>query len=324
MTALATTLLRVPTAQAALALATTGTGLAWALFFPAQASWIRGIFALAGAGLLLPVILKYLLNRDRFIQDLRHPLYGSLMAPISMSLMVLADYLATIHIECARLLWYPALTLHFSMMVFFFFNQLRKFRLTHLYPSWFLYPVGAISGTLAGPLLGHHQFALTMTNLCITIYFLMLPVVLYRLCFAGRMPRPARPTLAIMAAPVNLSLTAYLLNVKHPDPVLTGALAGVGITMTILVYLCYFDLLRQRFQPSLAALTFPSVISAVALERLTQWLSQDFPHWAWLENLGIFEIMVATGLVFWVGWNYIGMYWPHAAPSKIMQSNQSS
>lgn len=316
MAAIGNGLKHIPTAQAALALATTGTGLAWSLFLPSGGEMIRSICAFLGACLLAPVVLKYLLNPQRFIQDLRHPLYGSLMAPMTMTMLVLADYLSSIHVESARLLWYPALMLHFAMLIYFFSFQLRRFRLTNLYPSWFLYPVGAISGTLAGPQLGHTEFAITMTNTCVAIYFLMLPVVLYRLCFAGRLPRPARPTLAIMAAPVNLSLTAYLLNVEQPDPVLTGALAGVGITMTILVYLCYFNLLKQRFQPSLAAVTFPSVISAVAIERLTQWLVVDFPHWAWLAKLGLFELMVATSLVIWVGWNYVGYYWPRATKSK--------
>ena len=300
----------VPTAQAALALAFTGIGLAWSLFLPDSANIIRGVCAFIGVCLLIPVILKYVFNPQLFIQDLRHPLDGSLMAPMTMTLLVLSDYLSSIHVEIARLLWYPALFLHFIMLVLFFSFQFQKFRLINLYPSWFLYPVGAISGTLAGPQLGHTDFALAMTEICITTYFIMLPVVLYRLCFSGRLPRPARPTLAIMAAPVNLSLTAYLLNVEQPDPILTGALAGVGITMTILVYLCYFDLLKQKFQPSLAAVTFPSVISAVAIDHLTTWLITDYPQWAWLEKLGIFEITVATGLVLWVGWQYYRYYRP--------------
>ncbi|MEJ2763524.1 TDT family transporter [Photobacterium sp. MCCC 1A19761] len=304
------TLRQVPTAQAALALSTTGIGLAWALFMPGSGDVIRGVCAVLGAALLMPVILKYLLFPRNFLLDLRHPLYGSLMAPMTMTMLVLADYLSSIHLHVARVLWYPAMALHFFMLVYFFFHQIKNFRLINLYPSWFLYPVGAISGTLAGPQLGHTEFALLMTHVCVAIYFMMLPVVLYRLCFAGRLPRPARPTLAIMAAPVNLSLAAYLSNVTQPDPVLTGALAGVAITMTILVYLFYINLLNQRFQPPLAAVTFPSVISAVAIERLTDWLMIDYPHWTWLKSLALIELMVATTLVFWVSWKYIGFYWP--------------
>ncbi|GAB6263534.1 TDT family transporter [Photobacterium sp. CCB-ST2H9] len=300
---------QVPTAQAALALAITGTGLAWSLYYPSYGNFIRSLCAFVGACLLIPVVLKYLLNPKLFLSDLNHPLYGSLMPPMSMTMLVLADYLAGIHQASARMLWYPALALHLTMMVIFFSCQLKKFRLIHLYPSWFLYPVGAISGTLAGSQLGYTEFSIFMTNACVAIYFFMLPVVLYRLCFAGRLPRVARPTLTIMAAPVNLSLTAYLTNLDTPDPVLTGALAGIGITMTIFVYLCYIDILKYRFQPSMAAITFPSVISAVAMHRLIEWLPDDHVLSKYLNMTGVIEISVATLLVLWVGANYAVHYW---------------
>ncbi|GAL04448.1 hypothetical protein JCM19237_1120 [Photobacterium aphoticum] len=35
--------------------------------------------------------------------------------------------------------------------------------------------------------------------------------------------------------------------------------------------------------------------------------------------MGIFELIVATGLVLWVGWNYIGMYWPSAGPDRVLE-----
>ncbi|MCV5274636.1 C4-dicarboxylate ABC transporter, partial [Escherichia coli] len=118
------------------------------------------------------------------------------------------------------------------------------FKMSNIVPSWFLYPVGLISSSLAGSQFGHNLFSETLAIMCIGIYFFMLPLVLYRLVFFGSLPRRARPTLAIMAAPVNLSLAAYLVNFPQPDPILTGALAGIAITMTLLIYLCYFRLLR--------------------------------------------------------------------------------
>ncbi|CAH0532381.1 hypothetical protein VST7929_00210 [Vibrio stylophorae] len=299
----------VPTAQASLALAVMGSSLAWSLYWPSMTGVIRPICLGFAVLLLLPVLVKYCCYPHLFLQDLRHPLYGGLMAPISMCLLIIADYLTLLNLTLARAVWFPAIALHLGMMLYFYQHQIRNFRLIHLLPSWFLYPVGGISGTLAGPSLGFHQMTYVMTLVCIAIYFVMLPVVLYRLCFAGRLPRPARPTLAIMAAPVNLALAAYLANMSQPDPILVGALAGVAITMTILVYLCYFYLLRQRFQPSIAALTFPSVISVVAMYRLTSFFAQDHTHWLWLKALGIIELIVATGLMAWVIGHFILHYW---------------
>ncbi len=300
----------VPPSQAALALGTISLGQAWALYVPSIGEPIRPFLAGLGAILLCPVLLKYLTSYRTFIQDIKHPLSGSLMAPMSMALLVLCDYLAGISPLLAYPIWFAALLLHFTMMVLFFSFQAMKFKVSNIVPSWFLYPVGLISSSLAGSQFGLTVFSETLVTVCITIYFFMLPVVLYRLVFEGRLPRRARPTLAIMAAPINLTLATYLVNFNEPDPILTGMLAGIAITMTLLIYLCYFRLMRLRFQPSIAAITFPSVISSIAMFRLTDFFELHYPDWYWLHSFGLFELTVATLLVLWVSIGYVRMYWP--------------
>lgn len=300
----------VPPSQAALALGFIGLGHAWALYIPEVGELIRPYLAGIGAILLFPVLVKYLTNYNTFINDIRHPLSGSLMAPMSMALLILCDYLAVISPIIAYPIWFAALLLHFTMMILFFTFQLTNFKMSNIVPSWFLYPVGMISSSLAGTQFGHNVFSETLVNVCITIYFFMLPLVLYRLVFEGMLPKRAKPTLAIMAAPINLTLATYLVNFPEPDPILTGALAGIAITMTLLIYLCYIRLMRLKFQPSIAAVTFPSVISAVAMHRLTTFFEQYHPHWHWLHKFGLFELSVATGLVAWVAVGYVKMYWP--------------
>lgn len=300
----------VPPSQAALALGMIGLGHAWALYIPEVGIIIRPYLAGLGAILLFPVLVKYFTNFDTFINDIRHPLSGSLMAPMTMALLILCDYLAVISPMIAYPLWFAALLLHLTMAIMFFGFQLTNFKMCNLVPSWFLYPVGLISSSLAGTQFGHTVFSETLVNTCITIYFFMLPLVLYRLMFEGMLPRRARPTLAIMAAPINLTLATYLVNFSEPDPILTGALAGIAVTMTLFIYLCYIRLLRLKFQPSIAAVTFPSVISAIAMHRLTSFFEQYHPQWHWLHKFGLFELSVATGLVIWVSVGYVRMYWP--------------
>lgn len=310
----------VPPSQAALALGMIGLGQAWALYLPEIGEPIRPFLAALGALLLTPVLLKYATSPRLFMTDIKHPLSGSLMAPMSMALLMLCDYLAAVAPTIAYPLWFMAVLLHFTMMVLFFGFQIMNFKMSNIVPSWFLYPVGLISSSLAGSQFGHNVFSETLAMMCIGIYFFMLPLVLYRLVFFGSLPRRARPTLAIMAAPVNLSLAAYLVNFGEPDPILTGALAGIAITMTLLIYLCYFRLMRLKFQPSIAAATFPSVISAIAMHRLTTFFAESYPQWHWLHDFGFLELSVATVLVIWVSAGYVKMYWPEliSTPSKQM------
>ncbi|HDY7847130.1 TPA: TDT family transporter [Vibrio vulnificus] len=306
----------VPPSQAALALGMIGLGQAWALYLPEVGVPIRPFLAAFGAILLLPVLAKYATNAKTFLNDIRHPLSGSLMAPMSMALLVLCDYLAVVSPLIAYPLWFMAVLLHFTMMVLFFSFQIMNFKMSNIVPSWFLYPVGLISSSLAGSQFGHNVFSETLAMVCIGIYFFLLPLVLYRLVFFGSLPKRARPTLAIMAAPVNLSLAAYLVNFKEPDPILTGALAGIAITMTLLIYLCYIRLLRLKFQPSIAVVTFPSVISAIAMHRLTAFFAESHPKWAWLHDFGFLELSIATVLVVWVSAGYVKMYWPEVFNKK--------
>lgn len=306
----------VPTSQASLALGMIGLGHAWALYVPEFGKNVQPILASFGAFLLFPVLIKYLLNRHIFSADIKHPLTGSLMAPMSMALLILCDYLAVILPLIAYPLWFAALTLHVCLAVLFFSYQLRNFRMSNIVPSWFLYPVGLISSSLAGTQFGHTVYSETIASVCITIYFFMLPLVLYRLVFEGMLPRRARPTLAIMAAPINLTLSAYLVNFSEPDPILTGALAGIAITMTMLIYLCYIRLLRLKFQPSIAAITFPSVISSIAMHRLTSFFEAEHPQWHWLHNFGFLELTVASMAVAWVTVGFVKMYWPELASKR--------
>ncbi|MDE1210696.1 TDT family transporter [Vibrio aestuarianus] len=299
-----------PPSQAALALGVVSLGQAWALYIPQIGISIRPYLAAIGALLLLPVLVKYFSSFRTFITDIRHPLSGSLMAPMSMTLLILCDYLALISPLIAYPIWFSALLLHLTMMILFFSFQIVNFKISNIVPSWFLYPVGVISSSLAGTQFGHTLFSETLVIVCIAIYFFMLPLILYRLVFAGMLPKRARPTLAIMAAPINLTLATYLVNFPAPDPILTGALAGIAITMTLLIYLCYIRLLRLKFQPSIAAVTFPSVISAIAMHRLTTFFQAEYPQWYWLHRFGLFELSIASILVVWVSIGYIKMYWP--------------
>jgi tellurite resistance protein TehA-like permease len=300
----------IPPSQASLALGMVGLAQAWALYAPSVGLVIQPYLVFFSAMLVIPVLLKYLLNPSLFLNDIQHPLSGSLMAPMSMTLLVLCDYLSEVLPEFAKILWFCALTLHLTMLALFFGFQLSNFKMSNIVPSWFLYPVGIISSTLAGSRLGHEAFSQSMAMVCIAIYFLMLPLVLYRLVFFGMLPRRARPTLAIMAAPVNLSLAAYLVTFDQPDPILAGALTGIAITMTLLIYLCYLKLVRLKFQPSIATITFPSVISAIAMQRITSWFAVEHPQWFWLHYFGFFELSIATALVIWVSVGYLGLYWP--------------
>lgn len=89
---------------------------------------------------------------------------------MSMALLVLCDYVATVFPEPAHYLWLASLSLHLLMMVLFFGFQFADFKMANIVPSWFLYPVGVISSTLQAQVWGispSHRTWLTYASLSI-------------------------------------------------------------------------------------------------------------------------------------------------------------
>ncbi len=139
--------------------------------------------------------------------------------------------------------------------------------------GWFPYPVGLISSpqgatnSLATP---YFQKRLQQPVLVSISFFPMLPWCyiaffffspLFFWCLKGTFHAEQGQHWQSWLLRVNLSLAAYLVNFNNPDPILTGALSGIAITMTLLIYLCYIRLMRWSFNLNIRC-HLPSVISA--------------------------------------------------------------
>jgi exfoliative toxin A/B len=95
----------------------------------------------------------------------------------------------------------------------------------------------------------------------------VLPVIVYRLVKGPALPDPALPTLAIFAAPPSLCLVGYLAVTEAKQLPVVYALLAVAAASLLFVLASLPRILRVRFAPTYAALTFPFVISAIALKQ---------------------------------------------------------
>ncbi|CDD70857.1 c4-dicarboxylate transporter/malic acid transport protein [Sutterella sp. CAG:397] len=113
-----------------------------------------------------------------------------------------------------------------------------------------------------------HPLAMVLLDLGMGAYTVMLPVMLYRLIFCSEVPNPAKPTIAIMAAPASLAFAGYLTESPDPSLLIVAILFGIAVLMTVAIYFCFWNLLRLQFSPGYAAFTFPMAIGATALYKL--------------------------------------------------------
>lgn len=303
------TLLQFPTPVAGLALGIAALGASWELLVPLQGQ-AQQAGAAAAALLLLLVLTKFSLNPLLLWRELAHPVVGGVVPTFSMGVMLVSKALYPFAPAPATGLWVLAVALHLSFLVLFALHRLRSFQLHHMAPSWFVPPVGIVTSALTCPPealdLARHLMWFGLCNYC-----LLLPLMLYRLIFARRLPRAARPTLAILAAPANLCLAGYLTIVDQPSLLLVAMLGTLAQLMTLIVYLAFFQLLRLPFSPAYTAFTFPVVISSTAMLKLGELLARigaPIDYTGPVQMLAKIELGAASLMVAYVALRFVLHY----------------
>ncbi|GHA16180.1 TDT family transporter [Oceanisphaera arctica] len=298
-----------PTPMAGLALGIASLGWCWentGLF----SGGAQALGAAIAAALLLILVGKFVLHPRLLADDLAHPVVGSVVPTFAMATMVVSKAVGG---NLGTGLWLFAVALHLVFLVTFVWHRLKDFRLHHMVPSWFVPPVGIIVAAVASPGGALTPLALGLLWFGMICYAFMLPIMLYRLIFCAEVPDAAKPTIAIMAAPASLSLAGYLTVTSNPSPLLVAVLLGIAVLMTALIYLALTRLLRLPFSPGYAAFTFPLVISATALFKVTALAEHwglDGPTQEQLRMLAGGELIVATLVVAYVALRFAMFFGP--------------
>ncbi|MGL4715006.1 MAG: TDT family transporter, partial [Aeromonas sp.] len=168
-----------PTPMAGLALGIASLGWCWE-----NAGQFDGNIQLLGAGvaaaLLLILTFKFLLHPSLLLQDLAHPVVGSVVPTYAMGTMVVSKALGMLAPQAGEILWLFAVVLHLLFLATFIWHRAKEFEIHHMVPSWFVPPVGIIVADVAFP---GGQFAPLANGLLwfgLICYGLMLPLMIYR------------------------------------------------------------------------------------------------------------------------------------------------
>ncbi len=304
----------VPTAAAGLALGLASLGWCADQLFQQQGR-LQIAAAVLAFPLLLAVLLKFLCAPRLLQQELAHPVAGSLLPVMCMATLVQSAALQHPAAMPATVLWWLALAGHLSLLAGFVRHRLAQFALSDLVPAWFIPPIGFVVAVLTAPASAPLWLLQTLAGAGLLAYLLMLPLMLYRLRRGSPLPAPQRPLLAILAAPGSLTLSGLLCLplAAIPTPALL-LLSAVALTLTLRVWWQLPQLLRGSFNPAFAACTFPLVISATALLKLSGYLAQQAdPRLQqlaqWQLGLAQLEFMVALGVCSYVLARYLRQLW---------------
>jgi len=296
-----------PTPSAGLALGIASLGWCWENVLPLGGmAQLTG--ALIAAVMIALVFAKFATHPKVLWNELAHPVIGSVIPTSAMATMVISASLSKFNPAGGALLWYAAVAAHVLFLIVFVANRAKRFELQHMVPSWFVPPVGLVVAVLTVPNEAAMGLADALLMFGIGCYFVMLPMMLYRLIFAENIADAAKPTIAIMAAPPSLCLAGYLSFVEQPQLLLTLVLLGVAGLMTVLIYMAFWRLLRLPFSPGYAAFTFPMVISATALFKASDYVANaglPLELASQLRTGAMIELAGATLVVGYVALRYL-------------------
>ena len=296
-----------PVPLAGLALAMASLGNAWEAALPLH-GYGRSILGILALCCLLLLTLSALINPRRIHEVLMHPVAGGIIPTFCMGWMVVTRALHDVAPLLMTSLWGIATALHLCALARFTYCRWCARCWQHMAPSWFIPSVGFIVATLSCPDPRYHMLCIGLLGLGMFNLALLMPIMLYRLIMHPPLEASAQPTLAILAAPVSLTLAGYISSVSVPALWLCGLLAGIALLMTAVVYGLLLSLLKRPFSPSFAAFTFPTVISAIALQKLVQLpsLTQWAPALpAFLSVIAHIELGVATAIVGYVSIGFL-------------------
>lgn len=290
----------VPLAGLALAIASLGNALEGA--FPLH-GYARIVLASVALCCLLLLTISAALMPKRIHHVLMHPVAGGIVPTYCMGWMIVTRSLHDVSPMLATGLWILAVVLHLGALTRFAYCRFKARCWQHMAPSWFIPPVGIIVAALTCPSESFHPLCLWLLGVGMVNLAILMPVMLYRLIIHPPLDASAQPTLAILAAPVSLALAGYITSVEAPALWLCALLGGIGVLMTVLVYLLLPALLKHPFSPGFAAFTFPTVISAIALQKLARLpvLGQLFPMLpTGISIVAMVELGIACVMVIYV------------------------
>ena len=243
---------------------------------------ICGVLAFIG---LILITGKYLSDIEAFTTDMKNPVIASVSGAYTMALMLLAVYVKPVVPTFAIALWYIAVVLHFILMIYFTLNIVLKIKIPDemmkIAASFFIVYVGIVVASVTAPAFKN----IALGQICFWIGFILyIPFfiyVSYRYIKLGNKKIEAKALACIYAAPASLCVAGYISSFEQKNiSLLTGIyifsllMYLIGIVVAIDLFGSFLKNKEFKFYPSLAGLTFPFVISAIATKQFNAVLTK--------------------------------------------------
>lgn len=272
---------RVPLPLCGVALGLAALGNLLAAYSP-YLKILCGVLAFVG---ILFVTCKYLTMSDAFVTDMKNPVTASVSGTYTMTLMLLAGYIKPLIPVFAMILWYVAIVLHFVLMIYFTLNFILKIKipddLMKVVASYFIVYVGIVVASVTAPAFNN----IALGQICFWIGFILyIPLFFYvsfRYIKLGNKKIEAKALACIYAAPASLCVAGYISSFEQKNITFLTGLYLFSLLIYLFGLFVVADLFANfannkefKFYPSIAGITFPFVISAIAAKQFNAVLTK--------------------------------------------------
>ena len=260
----------------------------------------KNSFGVISSIFLILLLIKIFMYPNSISNDLDNPVIASVAPTFSMAIMILSTYINPFLPSLAYGLWITGLIIHCILIIYFTKKFILNFDIKKVFPSYFVVYVGIVVGSVTAPAFNALNLGQWLFWFGFILYFLLLPVVIYRVFVVKSTLEPALPTITIFAAPASLCLAGYMSVFPQKNMTIVWLLTSLSLVMLISVLLYMPKMLKLKFYPSYSAFTFPLVISAIAIKKTNAFfitIGQEIPLFNYVVKV---EEFLATAIVIYV------------------------
>lgn len=258
---------------------------------------IRYVCGVFSAFLLVLVLLKIILFPEKVKEDMGKPIMASVSGTFPMALMILSTYVKPFIGQAAFYIWILAILLHIILIVYFTVKFIVKLQMPKVFASYYIVYVGIAVAAITAPAyekpaIGSAAFWFGFVSLIV-----LLVLVTYRYLNFKEIPEPARALVCIYAAPTSLCIAGYVQSVTPKSKEFLLGMFAVATILYIFALVKAVSFLKLPFYPSMAAFTFPFVISAIASKQTMACLANMGSPVLALQTVVLIETVIAVVLV---------------------------
>ncbi len=270
-------------------------------------TFIRHFTVFLAIVVLFAYLTKILIHPKLIKDEYLNPMTSSLYPGICMVCMFIGAYIYDYFNILGKVIWLIAIIFHIiHIIVFTYLHFIKSRDINTFLPTWFVTYNGIMVSCVVGGNISGNGFLKYIVYYGIFIYFLLLPIMLWRLVKFEIKDTMQHGT-AILLGPCSLCIVSYINIIKNPNIVLVWILYICVLLSLIYVLVRLPKFFSYAFTPAFAGLTFPMAIGTVATQKMIFFLNNTrYESIAKIfKQLEGVQIYITTAIIGFVLFNFV-------------------